>query len=73
MSLSHPTAFGAFSDAGQVTGEVKPRQHILDLDDFLPSEIASVLENTSAMKDVLKRDIKKVPTLRGRHSHPHII
>ena len=66
MSLSHPATFGAYSGAGQVNGELNLRQHVLDLDDLLPSEIASVLENTRSMKEVLKRDIKKVPTLRGR-------
>jgi aspartate carbamoyltransferase catalytic subunit len=66
MSLSHPATFDAYSGAGQVNGELNLRQHVLDLDDFLPSEIASVLENTRSMKEVLKRDIKKVPTLRGR-------
>ena len=42
------------------------RQHVLDLDDFSPAEISTVLENTTAMNEVLQRDIKKVPTLRGR-------
>ncbi|HZA24164.1 MAG TPA: aspartate carbamoyltransferase, partial [Dehalococcoidia bacterium] len=45
---------------------LRPRQHVLDLDDFQPSEINTVLDNTRAMKEVLQRDIKKVPTLRGR-------
>ena len=43
-----------------------PRRHVLDLDDFSADEITNVLGNTRAMKDVLQRDIKKVPTLRGR-------
>jgi aspartate carbamoyltransferase catalytic subunit len=42
------------------------RRHILDLDDFSREEIEAVLQNTSAMKEVLRRDIKKVPTLRGK-------
>jgi aspartate carbamoyltransferase catalytic subunit len=42
------------------------RRHILDLDDFSRDEIEAVLQNTSAMKEVLRRDIKKVPTLRGK-------
>jgi aspartate carbamoyltransferase catalytic subunit len=45
---------------------VKPRQHVLDLDDFRPEEIVTVLDNARAMNEVLRRDIKKVPTLRGR-------
>lgn len=42
------------------------RRHILDLDDFAREEIELVLETTDAMKEVLSREIKKVPTLRGK-------
>ncbi len=42
------------------------RRHVLDLDDFSAEEITSVLDDTGAMVEVLGRDIKKVPTLRGR-------
>ena len=42
------------------------RRHVLDLDDFSAQEIGAVLDNASAMREVLARDIKKVPTLRGR-------
>ena len=44
----------------------QPRRNVLDLDDFSTDEIEAVLENASAMKDVLSRPIKKVPTLRGK-------
>lgn len=46
--------------------ELPPRQHVLDLDDFSQSEILAVLESARGMAEVLARDIKKVPTLRGR-------
>jgi len=42
------------------------RRHVLDLDDFSREEIIQVLKNTTAMKEVLQRDIRKVPTLRGK-------
>ncbi len=42
------------------------RRNVLDLDDFSAAEITSVLDGTGAMVEVLRRDIKKVPTLRGR-------
>ena len=45
---------------------VESRRHILDLDDFTREEIEAVLQNTDAMKEVLSRDIRKVPTLRGK-------
>ena len=51
------------SVSGQSAG---PRRHILDLDDFSGQEIETVLQNTEVMKEVLHRDIKKVPTLRGK-------
>ena len=43
-----------------------PRRHVLDLDDFTEAEIESVLQNADVMREVLRRDIKKVPTLRGK-------
>ena len=45
---------------------VAERHDVLDLDDFSKEEIEVVLQNTSVMKEVLHRDIKKVPTLRGK-------
>ena len=43
-----------------------PRRHVLDLDDFTRAEIEHVLETAEAMREVLQREIRKVPTLRGR-------
>ncbi len=43
-----------------------PRRHVLDLDDFSTEEILTVLESAKGMSEVLRRDIKKVPALRGR-------
>jgi aspartate carbamoyltransferase catalytic subunit len=40
-------------------------RHILDLDGFSPEEIDLVMETTSTMKEVLARQIARVPTLRG--------
>ena len=42
------------------------RRHVLDLDDFCREEIEEVLQNADVMKEVLSRDIRKVPTLRGK-------
>ena len=42
------------------------RRHVLDLDDYTAAEITATLDNAEAMQEVLSRDIKKVPTLRGR-------
>ena len=42
------------------------RRHVLDLDDFTADEITAVLDDAAAMREVLGRDVKKVPTLRGR-------
>jgi aspartate carbamoyltransferase catalytic subunit len=41
------------------------RRHVLDLDDFTEDEINLVLETADAMKEVLARDVPRVPTLRG--------
>ena len=44
----------------------KRRRPVLDLDDFSQQEILEVLESAEGMSEVLHRDIKKVPALRGR-------
>lgn len=46
--------------------EVWQHRHILDVDDFTTAEIELVFQTTDAMKEVLSRPIKKVPTLRGK-------
>ncbi len=48
------------------TSPSQPRRHVLDLDDFSQDEIELVLNTADAMAQVLKREIKKVPTLRGK-------
>jgi aspartate carbamoyltransferase catalytic subunit len=58
------------------TTQVKPKvpettpvwrhRHILDIDDFTREEIELVFQTTRAMKEVLSRPIKRVPTLRGK-------
>ncbi len=42
------------------------RAHVLDLDDFTAGEIEAVLQNTAAMKEILRRPVGKVPALRGK-------
>ncbi len=61
MTTSTPVQTGAMP----VTS-LAPRRHVLDLDDFTPQEIESVLDAAEAMREVLDRDIKKVPALRGK-------
>ena len=46
--------------------EVRGRRHILDLDDFTREEIEGVFQTANAMGEVQQRDIRKVPTLRGK-------
>jgi aspartate carbamoyltransferase catalytic subunit len=50
----------------EVPGMAWRRRHVLDLDDFSREEIETVLASTQGMSEVLHRDIKKVPALRGR-------
>ncbi|SVA85463.1 uncharacterized protein METZ01_LOCUS138317, partial [marine metagenome] len=51
---------------GALGTELAPRKHVLDLDDFTQKEVAGVLGSARSMKEVLGRDIKKVPALRGK-------
>lgn len=64
MSLSRTIETPDIDDTLAV--ERSPRKHVLDLDDFSREEILEVLESARSMKEVLGRDIKKVPALRGR-------
>lgn len=41
-------------------------KHLLGIKDLSPEEINFILDTSSNFKDVLKRDIKKVPPLRGK-------
>lgn len=41
------------------------RRHVLDLDDFSREEIETVLSTAAAMREVLSRDVPRVPVLRG--------
>ncbi len=41
-------------------------KHLLGIKDLSPEVIKEILNTASSFKDVLKRDIKKVPTLRGK-------
>jgi len=42
------------------------RKHLLGLEQLSPEEINHVLKTAAPMKEILKRQIKKLPTLRGR-------
>lgn len=42
------------------------RKDILDIESLSPDEIRLILETSESFKEVLSRDIKKVPTLRGK-------
>jgi aspartate carbamoyltransferase catalytic subunit len=46
---------------------METRKHVLDLDDFSRDEIGEILETTASMKEVLSREIKQVPALRGKN------
>jgi aspartate carbamoyltransferase catalytic subunit len=63
--LSRPSS-PALIPSGQIQLAPQQRKNVLDLDDFSVAEIEAVLETAAAMKDVLSRPIKKVPTLRGK-------
>ena len=57
---------GLAMDAKASQSHLANRRHVLDLDDFSREEIEEVLQNADVMKEVLSRDIRKVPTLRGK-------
>lgn len=65
MSLLH-TVTAPVADRDEVGSVGWRRRHVLDLDDFSRKEIETVLASAQGMSEVLNRDIKKVPALRGR-------
>lgn len=42
------------------------RRHLLDVDDLSPEEVERVMEAARSFSEVLRRPIKKVPSLRGK-------
>ena len=46
--------------------DVWKHRHILDLDDFTIEEIELVFEIADAMAEILTREVKQVPTLKGK-------
>ncbi len=42
------------------------RRDLLDLDDFSPEEITGLLDSAEGMSEVLSRDVRKTPALRGK-------
>ena len=42
------------------------KKHVLDLDSYSKTDIESLLKNTIEMKDLLQKDIKKIPSLNGK-------
>jgi aspartate carbamoyltransferase catalytic subunit len=41
-------------------------RHLLGIEELLPDEILRILETAEAMHEISERDVKRVPTLRGR-------
>ena len=60
------TIHESLAETAIAIGELPPRRHVLDLDDYSREELEAALASTHAMAEVLGRDIKKVPALRGK-------
>ena len=54
---NQPPMFGGLSGS---------RRNVLDLDDFSREEIEHILQSADGMNEVLSRDVRKTPTLRGK-------
>ena len=55
------------ADTAAPPGDGRPlRRHLLDLADYSRPELESMLQAAAGMLEVLQRDIKKVPALRGK-------
>jgi len=60
------TALPTKPHVGQGPSPDWTRRHLLDVDDLTRDEIDLLMETTDAMKEVLSRDVPRVPALRGR-------
>ena len=54
------------SSIGSSSDTLPIRKHVLDLDDYSREELVATLDSAHGMAEVLSRDIKKTPALRGR-------
>src|SRR5687767_15892147 len=71
MTKSSSTAKSPDARADPGAGEPRAatrlrHKHLLGIADMTPEEIVLVLDTAEAMKEIVSRPIKKVPTLRGR-------
>jgi aspartate carbamoyltransferase catalytic subunit len=67
MSLNEPGQSAATKEAmTRPSIDYWKHRHVLDLDDFSREETDLVFEIAEGMVEILDRDVKKVPTLRGK-------
>ena len=66
MTTRAPSEKATTSSTGTPGMGAGPRRHVLDLDDFSAAEIGALLDSAEAMREVMDRSIKKVPSLRGK-------
>lgn len=66
MTTTHPHSHSPSIEGAGAAALAFRHHDVLDLDDFSLEEIELVFHTADGMKDVLGRDIKKVPALRGK-------
>lgn len=65
--MPQPAIAAPPADTAAPPGDGRPlRRHLLDLADYSRPELESALQAAAGMSEVLQRDIKKVPALRGK-------
>ena len=66
LASPYPTdAAGDSTVVQHASGQARPH-HLLDIDSLSPDEITSLLDSAEGMEEVLGRDVKKTPALRGK-------
>ncbi len=64
---SLPPLAGAAADEVSTNGITRRQpMHLLDIDSLTPQEITTLLNSSEGMLEVLGRDVKKTPALRGK-------
>lgn len=66
MQIPDTTINDLMAGGNRLAFEGNQRRHLLDLDDFSKEDLDLLFDTTHAMREILDREIKKAPTLRGK-------
>ncbi len=66
MTISAVGSDASVQPLSGVSSGVWQHHHVLDLDEFSRGDIENIFKTSNIMRQILDRDVKRVPTLRGK-------